>query len=85
MVPRTGLEPARVAPHAPQACASTSFATPAIKRIISKITGKNVAKYIIRGILLNFLPNHALFFRCQAPSNSDPREAKERRGLRLIP
>ena len=28
-VPKTGIEPARVAPHAPQACASTNFATSA--------------------------------------------------------
>ena len=28
-VPRTGLEPARIAPHAPQACLSTNFNTSA--------------------------------------------------------
>ncbi len=27
MVPGTGLEPARLAPHAPQACVSTNFTT----------------------------------------------------------
>ena len=30
MVPRAGLEPARIAPHAPQTCAATNYATSAI-------------------------------------------------------
>ena len=29
MVPRAGLEPARIAPHAPQTCAATNYATSA--------------------------------------------------------
>ena len=31
MVLRAGLEPARIAPHAPQTCAATNYATSAIK------------------------------------------------------
>lgn len=31
MVPRAGLEPARIAPHAPQTCAATNYATSAIR------------------------------------------------------
>lgn len=29
VVPRAGLEPARIAPHAPQTCAATNYATSA--------------------------------------------------------
>ncbi len=31
MVPRAGLEPARIAPHAPQTCAATNYATSAFR------------------------------------------------------
>ena len=31
MVPRAGLEPARIAPHAPQTCAATNYATSAVE------------------------------------------------------
>ncbi len=30
VVPRAGLEPARITPHAPQTCAATNYATSAI-------------------------------------------------------
>ena len=32
MVLRAGLEPARIAPHAPQTCAATNYATSAINQ-----------------------------------------------------
>ncbi len=32
MVPRAGLEPARISPHAPQTCAATNYATSADER-----------------------------------------------------
>ncbi len=35
MVPKAGLEPARISPHAPQTCASTNSATWAIERTAS--------------------------------------------------
>ena len=34
-MPRAGLEPARIAPHAPQTCAATNYATSAF--ILTKI------------------------------------------------
>ena len=33
MVPRAGLEPARIAPHAPQTCAATNYATSALVKL----------------------------------------------------
>lgn len=36
MVPRTGIEPARISPHAPQTCASTNSATWARQNLFKK-------------------------------------------------
>ena len=37
VVPRAGLEPARIAPHAPQTCAATNYATSAISELYKEL------------------------------------------------
>src|SRR5829696_8458021 len=54
VVPRAGLEPARIAPHAPQTCAATNYATSA-KTLNCKELFVSGSCVTIRGVRLKLI------------------------------